>query len=46
MVRKVIIAFAAITFTGAMAMSSTADARMGGGGGGGFRGGAAAFTAG
>jgi hypothetical protein len=38
MVRKVIIALAAVTFTGAMAVSSTADARMGGGGGG-FRGG-------
>jgi hypothetical protein len=38
MVRKVIIALAAVTFTGAMAVSPTADARMGGGGGG-FRGG-------
>jgi hypothetical protein len=46
MVRKVIIAFAAITFTGAMAMSSTADARMGGGGGGGFRGGGGGFRGG
>jgi hypothetical protein len=40
MVRKVIIALAVVTFTGAMAVSSTADARMGGGGGG-FRGGGA-----
>ncbi len=43
MVRKVIIALAAVTFAGAMAVSPTADARMGGGGGGGggggFRGG-------
>jgi hypothetical protein len=37
MVRKIIITLAAVTFAGAMAMSSTADARMGGGGG--FRGG-------
>ena len=37
MVRKVIIALAAITFAGAMAASTPADARMGGGGG--FRGG-------
>jgi hypothetical protein len=46
MVRKVVTALAAITFTGAMAISSTADARMGGGGG--FRGGGGGggFTAG
>ena len=37
MVRKVIIALAAVTFVGAVAASTTADARMGGGGG--FRGG-------
>jgi hypothetical protein len=37
MVRKVIIALAAVTFAGAMAASTTAGARMGGGGG--FRGG-------
>src|SRR5260221_920507 len=46
MVRKVIIAFAAITFTGAMAISSTADARMGGGRGGCFRGGGGGFHGG
>src|SRR5262249_3694285 len=39
MVRKVIIALAAVTFVGAVAASTTADARMGGMGGGGFRGG-------
>jgi hypothetical protein len=42
MVRKIIIALAAVTFVGAMAASTTADARMGGGGGfhgGGFHGG-------
>src|SRR5262249_55705402 len=37
MVRKVIIALAAVTFVGAVATSTTADARMGGMGGGGFR---------
>jgi len=37
MVRKVIIALAAVAFVGAVAASTTADARMGGGGG--FRGG-------
>ena len=42
MVRKVIIALAAVAFVGAVAASTTADARMGGGGGfhgGGFHGG-------
>jgi hypothetical protein len=42
MVRKIILALAAITFAGTMAASTTADARMGGGGGfhgGGFHGG-------
>src|SRR5215470_11473732 len=39
MVRKVIIALAAVTFVGAVAASTTADARMGGMGGGGFHGG-------
>ena len=42
MVRKIIIALAAVTFAGAVAASNTADARMGGGGGfhgGGFHGG-------
>src|SRR5262245_47303042 len=42
MVRKIVVALAAITFAGAMAASTTADARMGGGGGfhgGGFHGG-------
>ena len=38
MVRKVIIALAAVAFVGAVAASTTADARMGGMGGGGFRG--------
>jgi hypothetical protein len=41
MMRKVIIALAAVTFVGAVAASTTADARMGGGGfrgGGGFHG--------
>jgi hypothetical protein len=44
MVRKVIIALAAVTFAGAMAVSPTADARMGGGGG--FRGGGGGFHGG
>ena len=42
MVRRFIIALAAVTFAGAVAASTTADARMGGGGGfhgGGFHGG-------
>jgi hypothetical protein len=39
MVGKVMIALAAVTFAAAMAVSQTANARMGGGGGGGFRGG-------
>ena len=42
MVRKIVVALAAIAFAGAMAASTTADARMGGGGGfhgGGFHGG-------
>ena len=38
MVRRFIIALAAVTFAGAVAASTTADARMGGGGGG-FHGG-------
>jgi hypothetical protein len=38
MVRRYIIALAAVTFAGAVAASTTADARMGGGGGG-FHGG-------
>jgi hypothetical protein len=44
--RKVIIALAAVTFAGAMAVSPIADARMGGGGGGGFRGGGGGFHGG
>ena len=39
MVRRFIIALAAVTFAGAVAASTTADARMSGGGGGGFHGG-------
>jgi hypothetical protein len=39
MMRKIVIALAAVTFAGAMAASTAADARMGGGGGGGGRGG-------
>jgi len=46
MVRKVIIALAAVTFVGAVAASTTADARMGGMGGGGFRGGGGFHAAG
>ena len=46
MVRKVIIALAAVTFVGAVAASATADARMGGMGGGGFRGGGGFHAAG
>src|SRR5215813_12727423 len=46
MVRKVIIALAAVTFVGAVATSTTADARMGGMGGGGFRGGGGFHAAG
>jgi hypothetical protein len=46
MVRKGIIVLAAVTFAGAMAVSPTADARMGGGGGGGFRGGGGGFHGG
>ena len=51
MLRKMMIALAAVTFVGAMAVSSTADARMGGGfgggfGGGGFRGGMSGFRGG
>jgi hypothetical protein len=46
MVRKIIVALAAVTFAGAMAVSPTADARMGGGGGGGFRGGGGGFHGG
>jgi hypothetical protein len=34
MMRKIVIALAAVTFAGAMAASTAADARMGGGGGG------------
>src|SRR5215475_12069322 len=45
-VRKVIIALAAVTFVGAVAASTTADARMGGMGGGGFRGGGGFHAAG
>jgi hypothetical protein len=44
MVRKIMIALAAVAFAGAIAMSTAADARMGGGGGargGGFGGGGA-----
>jgi hypothetical protein len=51
MLRKMMIALAAVTFVGAMTVSSTADARMGGGfgggfGGGGFRGGMSGFRGG
>jgi hypothetical protein len=46
MVRKVIIALAAATFVGAVAASTTANARMGGMGGGGFRGGGGFHAAG
>src|SRR5262249_42197038 len=46
MVRKVIIALAAVAFVGAVAASTTADARMGGMGGGGFRGGSGFHAAG
>src|SRR5215467_660772 len=46
MVRKVIIALAAVTFVGAVAASTTANARMGGMGGGGFRGGGGFHAAG
>jgi hypothetical protein len=45
MVRKIMIALAAVAFAGAIAMSTAADARMGGGGGargGGFGGGGGA----
>jgi len=45
MVRKVIIALAAVAFVGAVA-STTVDARMGGMGGGGFRGGGGFHAAG
>jgi hypothetical protein len=46
MVREVIIALAAVTFVGAVAASTTANARMGGMGGGGFRGGGGFHAAG
>src|SRR5262249_58645108 len=46
MVCKVIIALAAVAFVGAVAASTTADARMGGMGGGGFRGGGGFHAAG
>ena len=46
MVRKVIIALAAVAFVGAVAASTTVDARMGGMGGGGFRGGGGFHAAG
>src|SRR6266478_4926636 len=51
MVHKIIIALAAVTFAGAVAASTTADARMGGGGGfhgggGGFHGGGGGFRGG
>ena len=46
MVRKVIIALAAVAFVGAVVASTTVDARMGGMGGGGFRGGGGFHAAG